>query len=93
MRRFLLIVAAAAVAVTTLPSVSAVRAAETRLAADMEIPKPVAPPHGISVHKGPPNCSRWTDDCVSCSRGADGAAPVCSNIGFSCQPKPVRCLD
>lgn len=99
MRRFLLIVAAAAFAAAALPSVSAVRAADTKLAADMDIPKmdipkPAAkPPQDISVHKGPPNCSRWTDDCVNCSRGADGAPPVCSNIGLSCQPKPVRCLD
>jgi hypothetical protein len=93
MRRLLPIVAAAVFAVTTLPSVNTVRAADTRLAADMEIPKPAAPPHDISVHKGPPNCSRWTDDCVNCSRGAGGAAPICSNIGLSCQPKPVRCLD
>jgi hypothetical protein len=93
MRRLLPIVAAAVFAVTTLPSVNTARAADTRLAADMEIPKPTAPPHDISVHKGPPNCSRWTDDCVNCSRGAGGAAPICSNIGLSCQPKPVRCLD
>jgi len=44
------------------------------------------------VHKGPPNCSRWTDECVNCSRGSEGEAPVCSNIGFACQPKAVRCL-
>jgi hypothetical protein len=93
MRRLLSIVAIAVLAVTTLSSVNAAHAADTRLAADIEIPKPAAPPHGISVHKGPPNCSRWTDDCVNCSRGGDGAAPVCSNIGLSCQPKPVRCLD
>jgi len=44
------------------------------------------------VHKGPPNCSRWTDECVNCSRGGADEAPVCSNIGFACQPKAVRCL-
>ena len=38
------------------------------------------------MQQGPPNCSRWTDDCVNCSRGAAGA-PICSNIGFACQPK------
>ena len=62
------------------------------LAADMDIPPPPAAKE-ISVQKGPPHCSRWTDDCVNCSRGANGAAPVCSNVGISCQPKPVRCLD
>jgi hypothetical protein len=25
-------------------------------------------------------------------RGAAGEAPVCSNIGFACQPKAIRCL-
>jgi hypothetical protein len=44
------------------------------------------------VQQGPANCGRWTDDCVSCTRGAAGEAPVCSNIGFACQPKAVRCL-
>jgi hypothetical protein len=62
------------------------------LAADMEIPPPPATKE-ISVQKGPPYCSRWTDDCVSCARGGNGAPPVCSNTGFSCQPKSVRCLE
>lgn len=61
------------------------------LAADMEIPPPPVT-KDISVQKGPPNCSRWTDDCVSCARDASGAAAVCSNTGFSCQPKTVRCV-
>ena len=60
-------------------------------AAELEIPSRKAP-EDIPVHKGPPNCSRWTDECVNCSRGAAGDAPVCSNIGFACQPKAVRCL-
>jgi hypothetical protein len=60
-------------------------------AADLRIP-PRPAPEDVSVHKGPPNCSRWTDDCVNCSRGAAGDAPVCSNIGFACQPQAVRCL-
>lgn len=89
MRRPLLI---AAFVLSTILSVDAVRAANTVLAADMDIPKPPAR-QDTSVHKGPPNCGRWTDDCVNCSRGVNGAAPVCSNIGLSCQPKPVRCLD
>jgi hypothetical protein len=66
-------------------------AAGTSFAAELKIPPPTAP-EDISVHKGPPNCSRWTDECVNCSRDAAGEAPVCSNIGFACQPKPVRCL-
>jgi hypothetical protein len=66
-------------------------AAGAAFAADLEIP-PRTAPQDISVHQGPPNCSRWTDECVNCSRGAAGDAPVCSNIGFACQPQPVRCV-
>jgi hypothetical protein len=60
-------------------------------AAEIEIPPPVKPKE-LSVHVNQPNCSRWTDDCVNCTRGADGAAPVCSNVGFACQPKAIRCI-
>jgi hypothetical protein len=70
---------------------AALLVAGASFAADLQI-SPRAAPEDISVHKGPPNCSRWTDQCVNCSRGATGDAPVCSNIGFACQPKPVRCL-
>jgi hypothetical protein len=59
--------------------------------ADLRI-APRTAPEDISVHRGPPNCSRWTDECVNCTRGAEGDAPVCSNIGFACQPQKVRCL-
>jgi hypothetical protein len=64
-------------------------------AADLAIPPRVAPkaiPSGVSVQSGPPNCRRWTDECVNCTRGAKGEAAVCSNIGFACQPKAIRCL-
>jgi hypothetical protein len=70
---------------------SAALLAGAAFAAELEIP-PRRAPEDISVHKGPPNCSRWTDECVNCSRGGDGEPPVCSNIGFACQPQPVRCL-
>jgi hypothetical protein len=70
---------------------AALLAAGAAFAAELEIP-PRTAPEDISVHKGPLNCSRWTDECVNCSRDAAGDAPVCSNIGFACQPKPVRCL-
>lgn len=60
-------------------------------AAELAIPPRIAPKN-VSVQTGPPNCSRWTDECVNCTRGAKGEAPVCSNIGFACQPKAVRCL-
>ena len=53
---------------------------------------PKATPKDVSVQTGPPNCARWTDDCVSCTRGAEGAPATCSNIGFACQPKAIRCL-
>jgi hypothetical protein len=70
---------------------AALLVAGAAFAAELKIP-PRTAPEDISVHKGPPNCSRWTDECVNCSRYAAGDAPVCSNIGFACQPKPVRCL-
>jgi hypothetical protein len=92
MRRPALIIAIAIFAAMTALPVGGARAGNTILAADMDIPKPATPPQDTSVHRGPPNCSQWTDDCVNCSRSANGAAPVCSNIGFSCQPKQVRCL-
>jgi hypothetical protein len=71
---------------------AALLAAGASFAADLKIPRRAAP-QDISVHQGPPNCSRWTDECVNCARGAEGDAPVCSNIGFACQPKAVRCLN
>ncbi|RTL51912.1 MAG: hypothetical protein EKK40_09325 [Bradyrhizobiaceae bacterium] len=49
-------------------------------------------PKDLPVQANQPHCSRWTDDCVSCTRGADGEAPACSNIGAACQPKAIRCL-
>jgi hypothetical protein len=64
-------------------------------AADLAIPPramPKAIPKDVSVQTGPPNCSRWTDECVSCTRGTNGEPAVCSNIGFACQPKAIRCL-
>jgi len=60
-------------------------------AAELDIP-PARAPENISIQQGPPNCSRWTDECVNCTRGADGEAPICSNIGFGCQPKAIRCV-
>jgi hypothetical protein len=37
-------------------------------------------------------CLRWTDQCRTCSRSGSGD-PVCSNIGISCQPAAVQCLE
>ena len=59
--------------------------------AELEIPPP-KPSETFSMQKGPPNCSRWSDGCVTCTRDADGDAPACSNIGFACQPKSIRCI-
>ena len=60
-------------------------------AAEIELPRRGAP-ENISIQQGPPNCSRWTDDCVNCSREGKDTPPVCSNLGVACQPKAVRCL-
>jgi hypothetical protein len=40
-----------------------------------------------------PTCIQWTDQCRTCSRSADEQEPSCSNIGISCQPKEVECLE
>ena len=62
-------------------------------AAELAIPPRTAPKESnFSIQAGPPNCSRWTDDCVNCSRGAKDEPVMCSNIGFACQPKAIRCL-
>jgi hypothetical protein len=64
-------------------------------AADLAIPPRIVPKEisrDISIRTGPPNCSAWTDDCVNCSRDAKDQPAVCSNIGFACQPKTIRCL-
>src|ERR1700675_2851371 len=66
--------------------------ADAAVAAELAIPSR-KPPADFSMQKGPRNCARWTDECVNCARGATaGEAPVCSNIGFACQPKAIRCL-
>jgi len=59
-----------------------------------QIPKETSreKPGDVSVQTGPPNCARWTDECVNCTRGAKGETPICSNTGFACQPKAIRCL-
>ena len=82
MRHFALAVAVLAMAGLTGSSVHT---------AELEIP-PRKPVEAVSMQKGPPNCTRWTDECVNCTRGADGDAPVCSNIGIACQPKAIRCI-
>ena len=84
MRRKLLVVT------SMITALMAIATAAT--AAELAIP-PRKPPADFSMQKGPPNCARWTDECVNCARGANaGDAPVCSNIGFACQPKVIRCV-
>jgi hypothetical protein len=83
MRRFALMFA--------LVTASAAATASLR-AAELDIPARRPPSENVSMQKGPPNCARWTDECVNCTRGAEGEAPVCSNIGIGCQPKAIRCL-
>lgn len=72
-------------------TVTAIMSVSVAFAAELEIPLPLKS-KDLSVHVNQPNCARWTDECVNCTRGADGAAPTCSNIGFACQPKAIRCL-
>lgn len=45
-----------------------------------------------AVQADQPHCSRWTDECVNCTRDSAAGAPICSNIGMACQPKSIRCL-
>jgi hypothetical protein len=63
-------------------------------AAELPIPPRKAPKDrgNFSMQSGPPNCSRWTDGCVNCTRGAKDEPATCSNIGIACQPKAIRCL-
>lgn len=60
-------------------------------AAEIEVPPP-GKPKELSVYVNQPNCVRWTDECVNCTRGIDGNGPTCSNIGLACQPKAIRCI-
>jgi hypothetical protein len=71
--------------------VSALASAVSARAAEIDIPPPVKPKE-LSVYVNQPNCRRWTDECVNCTRGASGEAPTCSNTGFSCQPRAIRCI-
>ena len=66
-------------------------AASSVRSAELAVP-PRHPAANFPIQKGPPGCSRWTDECVSCTRSADGEAPACTNIGFACQPKAIRCV-
>lgn len=83
MRRFKLMI----VAFTACASINAA------LAAELDVPPPGTSKE-LSVYVNQPNCSRWTDECVTCTREADrSTAPVCSNIGIACQPKAIQCLN
>jgi hypothetical protein len=75
----------------TMLVLAAMLAATGARAAEIGIPPP-GQPKELSVYVNQPNCQRWTDDCVNCTRGANGEAPACSNIGPVCQPKAIRCI-
>jgi hypothetical protein len=99
MRHFHLarVLLALAIATSVLLGGSAVFAADLpippRHAPQATKPPPATkPPREISLQQGPANCGRWTDECVNCTREAAGEAAVCSNPGFACQPKAIRCL-
>jgi hypothetical protein len=62
-------------------------------ASDLNLTPPPEPAQDRPLRVDLPNCNRWTDDCVTCTREKDGEAPVCANIGIACQPKALRCLD
>jgi len=72
-------------------AVAALFASAAADAAEIEIP-PRRAPADVQVQQAPANCSRWTDECVNCARGAGGKPPACSNIGVACQPRAIRCL-
>ncbi len=84
-------------------AMAATLVASTAFAAELPVPPPAKPQETLrnkpdsnsrelSVYVNQPNCSRWTDDCVNCTRSAGSEAPTCSNIGFACQPKAIRCV-
>ena len=62
-------------------------------ASDLNLTSPQEPPQDRPLRIDLPNCSRWTDECVTCMRETKDGAPACANIGIACQPKAVRCLD
>jgi len=62
-------------------------------ASDLNLTPPPEPAQDRPLRIDLPNCSRWTDDCVTCTRETKDGAPVCANIGIACQPKAVHCLD
>lgn len=86
--------------IVRLTSAAAFLIVTSAVAAELDIPPPVKPkapvavtsPRNTSVYVNQANCLRWTDECVNCTRGMDGQAPTCSNIGFACQPKDIRCI-
>ena len=52
--------------------------------------KPPGPPSTPAAFEGEPTCAEWTDGCVVCQRGDEGAA--CSTPGIACVRHAVQCL-
>ncbi|HEY0218788.1 MAG TPA: hypothetical protein VGC26_03310 [Afipia sp.] len=74
-------------------TVAAAMITNAAFAAEIPIPpRPSQTSKTLPVQANQPHCGRWTDECVTCTRGADGEAPTCSNTGIACQPKAIRCL-
>ena len=77
----------------TLAAALACAASLSAGASELNLTPPQEPAQDRPLRIDLPNCSRWTDDCVTCTRESKDDAPVCANIGIACQPKTVRCLD
>jgi hypothetical protein len=52
---------------------------------------PPAPDSLETMMREQATCTGFTNDCVICTRAADG--PKCSTPGIACQPKEWRCND
>jgi hypothetical protein len=74
-------------------AIAAIVAASASAGFAAEGEAPATGPAPAPVLIAPPNCARWTDDCVNCARNAAGGAPLCSNIGIACQPHAIRCIE
>jgi hypothetical protein len=63
------------------------------------LPEQIVPPSSKEIERHAHNygnfdqlCIRWTDHCRTCNRNSNGEF-ICSNIGISCQPSQVECVE